>query len=300
MNKVVVVGAGNVGVRYAAALISTNSNIDELILVDINKEKAMGEAMDLSNMLYALGSKTKIKAGTYLDAKDAKIVVIAAGANQNKNETRLDLVKKNSKIIKDITLNIIKSGFNGIFLIASNPVDIITYLVKKYSKFPAGKVIGSGTMLDTSRLAYLISNKLEINIRDVSAYILGEHGDSSFAVWSSAKVGSVLIRKILPQEELDKLLDKAKYMAYKIIELKNETSYGIGMCLVNITNAILNNENKVLVVSSPYDDIYLGMPSVINESGIKGVMKVELTKDEAKKLEDSANVIRQTIKSLEE
>ena len=167
-------------------------------------------------------------------------------------------------------------------------------------RFPAGKVIGSGTMLDTSRLAYLISNKLEINIRDVSAYILGEHGDSSFAVWSSAKVGSVLIKEILPQEELDKLLDKAKYMAYKIIELKNETSYGIGMCLVNITNAILNNENKVLVVSSPYDDIYLGMPSVINESGIKGVMKVELTKDEAKKLENSANIIRQTIKSLEE
>ena len=130
MNKVVVVGTGNVGVKYAAALISRNSNIDELILVDINKEKSMGEAMDLSNTLYALGSKTKIKAGTYLDAKDAKIVVIAAGVNQNKNETRLDLVKKNSKIIKDITLNIIKSGFNGIFLVASNPVDIITYLVK--------------------------------------------------------------------------------------------------------------------------------------------------------------------------
>ena len=133
MNKVVVVGAGNVGVKYAAALISTNSNIDELILVDINKEKSMGEAMDLSNTLYALGSKTKIKAGTYLDAKDAKIVVITAGVNQNKNETRLDLVKRNSKIIKGVTLNIVKSGFNGIFLVASNPVDIMTYLVKKYA-----------------------------------------------------------------------------------------------------------------------------------------------------------------------
>ena len=300
MNKVVVVGTGNVGVKYAAALISRNSNIDELRLVYRHKEKAQGEALDLCNKLYALGATSKIKAGTYLDAKDAKIVVIAAGVNQNKNETRLDLVKKNSKIIKDITLNIIKSGFNGIFLVASNPVDIITYLIKKYSKFPAGKVIGSGTMLDTSRLAYFISDKLEINIRDVSAYILGEHGDSSFAVWSRAKVGSVLIREILPQEELDKLLDKAKYMAYKIIELKNETSYGIGMCLVNITNAILNNENKVVVVSSLYDDIYLSMPSVINESGIKGVMKVELTKEEEAKLKNSAKIIRQTIKSLEE
>lgn len=300
MNKIVVVGAGNVGVKYASALISMNSNIDELIFIDINKEKAMGEAMDLSNTLYCLGSKAKIKVGTYLDAKDAKIVVITAGANQIKGETRLNLVNRNSKIIKDITLNIVRSGFNGIFLIATNPVDIMTYLVKKYSKFPATKVIGSGTMLDTSRLAYLISKKLDINIKDVNAYILGEHGDSSFAVWSSAKVGTVPLKEIISQEELDKLLNKAKHMAYKIIELKNETSYGIGMCLVSITNAILNNENKVLVVSSPYDDIYIGMPSVINKSGIKGVMKVELTKEENKKLEDSANIIRQTIKSLEE
>lgn len=300
MNKIVVVGAGNVGVKYASALISMNSNIDELIFIDINKEKAMGEAMDLSNTLYCLGSKAKIKVGTYLDAKDAKIVVITAGANQVKGETRLNLVNRNSKIIKDITLNIVRSGFNGIFLIATNPVDIMTYLVKKYSKFPATKVIGSGTMLDTSRLAYLISKKLDINIKDVNAYILGEHGDSSFAVWSSAKVGTVPLKEIISQEELDKLLNKAKHMAYKIIELKNETSYGIGMCLVSITNAILNNENKVLVVSSPYDDIYIGMPSVINKSGIKGVMKVELTKEENKKLEDSANIIRQTIKSLEE
>ena len=219
---------------------------------------------------------------------------------QIKGETRLNLVNRNSKIIKDITLNIVRSGFNGIFLIATNPVDIMTYLVKKYSKFPATKVIGSGTMLDTSRLAYLISKKLDINIKDVNAYILGEHGDSSFAVWSSAKVGTVPLKEIISQEELDKLLNKAKHMAYKIIELNNETSYGIGMCLVSITNAILNNENKVLVVSSPYDDIYIGMPSVINKSGIKGVMKVELTKEENKKLEDSANIIRQTIKSLEE
>ena len=300
MNKIVVVGCGNVGVKYASELLSSNSNIDELILIDVNKEKAMGEAMDLSNTLYCLGLKTIIKAGTYLDAKDAKIVVIAAGANQNKNETRLDLVNKNNKIIKDITLKIVKSGFNGIFLIASNPVDVMAYLVRKYSKFPAGKVIGSGTMLDTSRLAYLLSHKLEVNIKDINAYVLGEHGDSSFAVWSSAKVGSVLVKNIIPKEELGILEDKVKHMAYKIIELKGETSYGIGMCLVSITNAILNNENKVLVVSSLYDDIYLSMPSVINESGIKGIMKVELTKEEEAKLKNSAKIIRQTIKSLEE
>ena len=176
----------------------------------------------------------------------------------------------------------------------------MTYLVRKYSKFPAGKVIGSGTMLDTSRLAYLLSHKLDVNIKDINAYVLGEHGDSSFAVWSSAKVGSVLIKNIIPKEELGILEDKVKHMAYKIIELKGETSYGIGMCLVSITNAILNNENKVLVVSSLYDDIYLSMPSVINESGIKGVMKVELTKEEEAKLKNSAKIIRQTIKSLEE
>lgn len=300
MNKIVVVGTGNVGVRYLYALINRNSNIDEVILVDIDKQRAIGEAMDLSNALYSIGSNTKIKAGTYNDAKDAKIVVITAGKNQKNNETRLDLVKENSKIIKDITNNIVKSGFDGIFLVASNPVDVMTYLVKKYSGFSANKVIGSGTILDTSRLAYLIGNKLDISINNVNAYILGEHGDSSFALWSCARVGMIEIKNILSDEELDALEYKAKNMAYKIIELKKETSYGIGECLVNITNAILNNENKILTVSSPYDDIYLGMPSIINKDGIKGVMKISLNKIEQEKLDISANILRQTIKSLEE
>ncbi len=210
------------------------------------------------------------------------------------------MVNKNAKIIKDITIKIVKSGFNGIFLVASNPVDIMTYLVKKYSKFPASKVIGSGTMLDTSRLAYLLSNKLEINIKDINAYVLGEHGDSSFVAWSSAKAGPILITDIIPKAELNIIEDKVKHMAYKIIELKGETSFGIGMCLVNITNAILNNENKVLIVSSPYDGIYLGMPSVINKDGIKGVMKVELTKEEEIKLKNTMNILKQFIKGLGE
>ncbi len=300
MNKVVVVGCGNVGNAYSYALLNQNTKVDELILIDIDSKKALGTAMDLSHALLFAKSKIRVKAGSYKDCKDAKIVVIAAGLNQKPNETRLDLVNKNNKILKDIVASVVLSGFSGIFLVATNPVDIMTYMTKKYSKFPSSKVIGSGTLLDTSRLAFLLSEKLKVGYEDIHAYVLGEHGDSSFISWSNAKAGVIDIESIISKPELEELEEKVRKLAYKIIDLKGETSYGIGMCISRITNAILNDEHKVLPVSVYYDGIYLGMPAVINKNGVKGVMRIKLNAEESKKLERSKNIIKQIIKDLEE
>lgn len=300
MNKVVVVGCGNVGKAYAYALLNQDTKVDELILIDIDSKKALGNAMDLSHTLLFSKSKIKVKAGSYKDCKDAKIVVITAGANQKPNETRLELVNRNNKILKDIVSNVVLSGFNGIFLVAINPVDVMSYMTKKYSKFPSSRVIGSGTILDTSRLAFLLSEKLKVGYEDIHAYVLGEHGDSSFISWSNAKAGIIDIENIISKVELKQIEEKVRKLAYKIIDLKGETSYGIGICLTRITNAVLNDEHKVLPVSVFYDGIYLGMPAVINKNGIKGVMRVKLNAEENKKLEKSKEILKQIIKDLEE
>lgn len=300
MNKVVVVGCGNVGKAYSYALLNQDTKVDELILIDIDSKKALGNAMDLSHALLFSKSKIKVKAGSYKDCKDAKIVVITAGANQKPNETRLELVNRNNKILKDIVSNVVLSGFNGIFLVAINPVDVMSYMTKKYSKFPSSRVIGSGTILDTSRLAFLLSEKLKVGYEDIHAYVLGEHGDSSFISWSNAKAGIIDIENIISKVELKQIEEKVRKLAYKIIDLKGETSYGIGICLTRITNAVLNDEHKVLPVSVFYDGIYLGMPAVINKNGIKGVMRVKLNAEENKKLEKSKEILKQIIKDLEE
>ena len=300
MNKVVVVGCGNVGKSYSYALLNQDTKVDELILIDIDSKRALGNAMDLSHALLFAKSKIKVKAGSYKDCKDAKMVVITAGANQKPNETRLELVNRNNKILKDIVSNVVLSGFDGIFLVAINPVDVMTYMTRKYSKFPSSRVIGSGTILDTSRLAFLLSEKLKGGYEDIHAYVLGEHGDSSFISWSNAKAGVIDIQNILSKEDQNKIEEKVRNLAYKIIDLKGETSYGIGMCLTRITNAILNNEHKVLPVSVFYDGIYLGMPAVINSDGVKGVMRIKLNAEETKKLEKSKKILKQIIKDLEE
>lgn len=299
MQKIVVVGCGNVGMAYANALINQNINADELILIDIDNKKALGHAMDLSHTALYSDSKTVIKAGSYMDCKDAKIVLIAAGANQKSNESRLELVSRNNTIIKGIVTKVVASGFNGIFLVATNPVDIMTYMVKKYSNFNASKVIGSGVIIDTARLRYLLSDKLNVNPKDIDAYVLGEHGDSSFVPWSSARVGALDVQDILLKSDLKQIETKVKKMAYKIIDLKGETSLALASALVRITRSIINNEYDVLPVSAPYDGIYIGMPAVIYKNGIKGVMKIKLTNEEAMKLQNSKDVIRKVINDLE-
>lgn len=300
MKKIVVVGLGNVGMAYVNDLINAKTLVDEIVLIDINRDKILGEAMDLSHAATVFNSNIKIKAGSYADCFGADMVVITAGLNQEKGETRLNLINRNKEIIKSIVKEVVQSGFDGVFLVVTNPVDIMTYAVKKYSNFPHNKVIGTGTLLDTERLKYLLSQRIHVNTENIHAYVLGEHGDSSFAVWSKSTVGMVPILDTVNKEDLESIEYETKHLGYKIIDYKDETSYGIAMCMLKITKAVLNNENIVLNVSSPVDDIYISMPSVICKDGIKGTMKVDFNEEELKKYEESKAIIKEAIDKMED
>mgnify|MGYP002579698707 FL=1 len=302
MNKVIIIGCGNVGMSYAFSLLNQNTNVNELVLIDINKDRIIGEAMDLNHCLAFSPSKIDIRVGDYTDCRDAKLIVIAAGANQNPGETRMDLINKNSKIFKSIITEVMKNNFKGYFLVATNPLDIMTYITYKYSGMKPNKVIGSGTSLDTARLRYIVGEKVGINPKSIHTYVIGEHGDSEFVLWSSALIGSEKIDKYLTQDEMIKIEDDVRNAAYEIIDRKGATYYGIAMCLTRITTAILNNENTIITVSS-YDeenDIYFSTPSVINKDGATKKMKIELNNEEQEKLENSINVIKDAIKRIEE
>lgn len=302
MNKVIIIGCGNVGMSYAFSLLNQNTNVNELVLIDINKDRIIGEAMDLNHCLAFSPSKIDIRVGDYTDCRDAKLIVIAAGANQNPGETRMDLINKNSKIFKSIITEVMKNDFKGYFLVATNPLDIMTYITYKYSGMKPNKVIGSGTSLDTARLRYIVGEKVGINPKSIHTYVIGEHGDSEFVLWSSALIGSEKIDKYLTQDEMIKIEDDVRNAAYEIIDRKGATYYGIAMCLTRITTAILNNENTIITVSS-YDeenDIYFSTPSVINKDGATKKMKIELNNEEQEKLDNSINVIKDAIKRIEE
>lgn len=302
MNKVIIIGCGNVGMSYAFSLLNQNTNVNELVLIDINKDRIIGEAMDLNHCLAFSPSKIDIRVGDYTDCRDAKLIVIAAGANQNPGETRMDLINKNSKIFKSIITEVMKNDFKGYFLVATNPLDIMTYITYKYSEMKPNKVIGSGTSLDTARLRYIVGEKVGINPKSIHTYVIGEHGDSEFVLWSSALIGSEKIDKYLTQDEMIKIEDDVRNAAYEIIDRKGATYYGIAMCLTRITTAILNNENTIITVSS-YDeenDIYFSTPSVINKDGATKKMKIELNNEEQEKLDNSINVIKDAIKRIEE
>lgn len=299
-NKIVIIGCGNVGMSYAYALLNQNTNVNELVLIDLDKERAIGEAMDLNHGIAFAPGRINIKAGDYSDCKDADIVCIAAGANQNPGETRMDLINKNSVIFKSIVTEVMKNEFDGIFLIATNPLDVMTYLTWKYSNLPHSRIIGSGTSLDTSRLRFMIGEKLNISPKSVHAYIIGEHGDSEFAPFSNATIGLQNIHNFLNDDELNKIYHNVKNAAYEIINRKKATYYGIGMCLVRITNAILNNENSIITVSS-YDkenDIFMGIPSIINRNGVRERVYVELNEEETEKLQNCVNIIKDAINSI--
>lgn len=300
-NKVVIIGCGNVGMSYAYCIVNQKTNIQELVLIDLNMKKVEGEVMDLNHCLPFGPSKLTIKAGNYEDCRDASIICIAAGANQNPGETRMDLIYKNSKIFKSIIDNVMSSGFDGIFLIATNPLDVMTYLTFKYSKLPHNRVIGSGTCLDTARLRYLVGEKLNINPKNVHGYVIGEHGDSEFIPWSNVNIGLQNITDFLNNQELSEIEKDVRNAAYEIINKKGATFYGIGMCLARITNAILGDENTVLAVSA-YDevnDIYMGIPSIINKSGIQKRIYVKLNEEETNKLQNSVDIIKDAIKKIE-
>lgn len=301
-NKVVLVGCGNVGMSYAYALLNQRTNVNELVLIDIDKDRVEGEVMDLNHCLAFAPSKIDIKAGEYSDCGDATLVVIAAGANQKPGETRMDLINKNSKIFKSIVTPIVESGFNGVFLVATNPLDVMTYLTWKYSGFETNKVFGTGTSLDTARLKYLVGSRLNVNPKSVHAYVIGEHGDSEFVPWSNADIALQDIEGFIEKEELEEIEKEVKNAAYEIINKKGATYYGIGMTLAMITNAILEDENRVITVSN-YDSkngIYMGTPAVVGRSGIKQRIYINLTEEETKKLQSSVDIIKSAVESQED
>ena len=294
MNKVVLVGCGNVGMAYAYALVNQKVYVDELVLIDINKDKCEGEAMDLNHCMAYSPSKIKVRVGDYNDCSDAKIVVIAAGANQAPGESRMDLIDKNSKIFFSIINPIMASGFDGIIVVATNPLDVMTYQALKYSRLPDNKVIGSGTTLDTSRLRYILSEKTGVNPKNIEAYVIGEHGDSEFIPWSNVNIAYKKVSDILRRDELDKIEEEVRMSAYTIIDKKGATAYGIGMCLVMITNAILEDKNIVLPVSSwdSENKVCISTPAIVGKNGVKEKIFMPLNEEETIKLINSINVIK--------
>lgn len=299
-NRVVIVGCGNVGMSYAYALLNQQTYVDELVLIDLNVERAIGEAMDLNHCLAYSPSRVLVRVGDYADCKDAKIVVIAAGANQEPGETRMDLINKNSRIFESIVTSVMKSGFDGIFLIATNPLDVMTQLTLKYSGLTPNRVIGSGTTLDTARLRYMISEKIGICPKDIQAFVIGEHGDSEFVAWSNATVALTSLNEFLTEEEKEKIEVEVRNSAYEIIERKGATYYGIGMCLVRITSAILEDKNIVLPVSC-YDEengICISTPAIVNRTGVEKKIFIPLSEEETEKLKNSIATIKNAIENL--
>ena len=225
-NKVMIVGTGNVGMSYGFTLVHQRTDVNELVLVDINTEYAEGEAIDLRDCLAVAPSYMKISAGSYADAADCDLIVITAGVPQKPGESRMDLLKKNAAIFKDMIGQIMETGFDGIFLVVSNPMDVLTYLTWRYSGLPPERVIGSGTVLDTARLRYRLSQRLHIHPKNIHAYQVGEHGDTEFALWSCASAGGQPIMDLINNNDRAEIEDYARKEAYTIIEKKGATYYG--------------------------------------------------------------------------
>lgn len=294
---------------YAYAML--NQNIcDELVLIDINEERVRGEAADLSHGLPFAPTSMKITAGDYNDCSDADLVVICAGAPQADGESRRDLLKKNYEILKTIVNPVVSSGFSGVFLVASNPVDIMAQVVYELSGFPSSRVLGSGTSLDSARLKHLMSDYFKLNPRNVHAYVIGEHGDSEFVCWSNAFVSVKPLSQLAKnnpdlEQDMTELAIEVRDSAYEIIKAKRATYYGIGMVLARLTRAILFDENSVFTVSTllrgeyGQKGIYIGVPSVVNHNGVREVFEMSLNDEEKQKFEASANIIREMLSEIE-
>lgn len=305
LKKVVLVGTGLVGMSMAYSVLNTGG-IDELVLIDIDQEKAIGEAMDISHGLPYSKSSLKVTAGDYEDCKDADIVVITAGAAQKPGQTRLELASINAKIMKSITQSIMNTGFDGIIIVASNPVDLMSYVVQKVSGLPANRVIGSGTILDTARLRYLLSEHLNIASTNIHAYILGEHGDSSFVPWMNTYIGcksmmEYVVEMGIDMNEMHNIYKEVQQAAYEIIKRKNATYYGIGLSLNRLITAILSNENAVLTVSAyqqgeyKQEGLYIGVPAIINRNGVSKIMTLHLNDVDQSKFDKSCETLREMI-----
>ena len=308
--KVVLIGTGMVGMSYAYALLNQNA-CDELVLIDLDKERARGEAMDLNHGLAFSGSHMKIRAGEYSDGANADIVVICAGVAQKPGESRLDLLNRNTEVFRSIIGPVTESGFNGIFLVATNPVDIMTRITCSLSGFNPRRVIGTGTALDTARLRYLLGEYFSVDPRNMHAYVIGEHGDSEFVPWSQAMLATRPILEICEasggnccQEDLDKISEEVRTAAQQIIKAKRATYYGIGMAMVRITKAIFGNESSVLTVSTMLrgeygqHGVFAGVPCIVGRNGVRRVLPLNLSPEESEKFNRSCETLENSYQEL--
>lgn len=309
--KVVLIGTGMVGMSFAYSIVNQGGICNELVLIDINKERAIGEAMDLNHGLAFAKSNMKIYAGTYKDCKDADIVVISAGVAQKEGETRLDLLQRNTEVFRSIITPVVKSGFDGIFLVATNPVDIMTRVTYELSRFGASRVIGTGTSLDTARLRYLLGDYFTVDPKNIHAYVIGEHGDSEFVPVSQVMLGTKHVTEILDNDgnsycidDMQSIEEQVRTSAYKIIEAKRATYYGIGMAITRIVKAILGDENSVLTVSAKMcgeygcKNVFVGVPCIIGRNGVKEILELSLTDEEMGRFKSSVEVLDESFEGL--
>lgn len=310
IQKAAVIGCGFVGASSAFSLMQKGL-FSELVLIDANQAKAEGEAMDLSHGR-PYTHPMQIYAGTYDDISDCALIVITAGANQKPGETRLDLVHKNVGIFKTIIPEITKRNFEGILLIVANPVDILTYAALKISGYPKERVFGSGTVLDSARFKYLLSEHLNVDSRSVHAYIIGEHGDSELAVWSGANVSGINVNDFCElrghyehEEAMERIYKQVRDSAYEIIERKGATYYGVAMAVARIAESIVRNEHSVLPVSSlmqgeyGMEDICISVPTIVSQDGAEQVLEIPLDEEEKAKLLKSAAELHEVLAGLD-
>lgn len=308
--KVAIIGCGFVGSSSAFALMQSGI-FSEMVLIDVDRNRAEGEALDISHGV-PFASPMKIYAGDYSDLGDAAMVVVTAGAAQKPGETRLDLVNKNVAIFKSIIPQIRESGFSGVLLIVSNPVDVLTYAAVQMSGLPEAKVIGSGTVLDTARLRYMLGAHVDVDPRDVHAYVMGEHGDSELVAWSSATVAGVPLSEFCElhghyqhREAEVRIAEDVKNSAYTIIEKKHATYYGVAMAVRRICTAVMRDEDCVLPVSSlmvgeyGLSDLCISMPTIVGRNGVVARVPVSINDDEEKELQKSAAALKAIIEKVD-
>jgi L-lactate dehydrogenase len=307
--KIAVVGAGAVGTAFAYSLM-IRGLVSRIVIIDVNKERAEGESMDLNHGL-PFTSPVKISSGDYADCKDADIVAIAVDAGQKIKKSRLEIAKGNFEIMKQVIPRITEYNKKCILLVVTNPLDVMTYAALKLSGFPAKKVIGSGTILDSARLRYLLGEQLQIDARNVHAYIIGEHGDSEVPVWSLANVGGIRLREYCPickipydPEQLNDLFLKVKNAGIEIIRRKGRTFYAVALGMTKIVESIIRDENSVLTVSCFLENFHgvsnlcLSVPVIMNRSGVREIIELPLEPDEVKDFRNSATIIRGVVDSL--
>ncbi|RBP39905.1 L-lactate dehydrogenase [Garciella nitratireducens] len=310
MGKVAIIGSGLVGATSAFTL-AASSSITEIVLIDINKNKALGDALDISHGI-PLMKPVDVYAGDYSDAKGADIIIITAGASQKPGESRLDLVKKNTEIFKGMLPKLLSANDEAVYLIVTNPVDILTYITYKISDLPWGRVLGSGTVLDSSRFRYLLSKHCNIDPRNIHGYIIGEHGDSELAAWSLTNIAgisfqeycsSICNKNCKPHFKEDVVQD-VRNAAYKIIEKKGATYYAVAMAVKRIVEAITRDERSILTVSSPLNGLYgiwdvaLSFPSIVGKNGVENILELPLSQEEKKSFQNSAEIMANVIKEL--